>query len=144
MKALKTFKIPATLVALGLFLLLVAGCDWCEPCQDDSDRYRLELKVGEVEPKRVEGGKYPAIKPDLEGPLNEAEEDKPYYVPVGPIRGKMEPENPVYEPKQLDPDGNPGFGGMITFEDNHTALVQEGPRRISPLFIPMMQKVSNV
>jgi 3-oxoacyl-[acyl-carrier-protein] synthase II len=31
-----------------------------------------------------------------------------------------------------------GIGGMTTFESNHTALVEEGPRRISPLFIPMM------
>ena len=31
-----------------------------------------------------------------------------------------------------------GIGGMITFEEQHTALMQGGPRRVSPFFIPMM------
>jgi 3-oxoacyl-[acyl-carrier-protein] synthase II len=31
-----------------------------------------------------------------------------------------------------------GIGGMITFEEQHTRLVQRGPRAVSPLFIPMM------
>ncbi len=31
-----------------------------------------------------------------------------------------------------------GIGGIQTFEDQHTALMQKGPRRISPFFIPMM------
>jgi 3-oxoacyl-[acyl-carrier-protein] synthase II len=31
-----------------------------------------------------------------------------------------------------------GIGGMITFESQHRKLLEEGPNRISPLFIPMM------
>ena len=31
-----------------------------------------------------------------------------------------------------------GIGGMLTFEENHRALVERGPRRVSPFFIPMM------
>jgi 3-oxoacyl-[acyl-carrier-protein] synthase II len=31
-----------------------------------------------------------------------------------------------------------GIGGMETFEEQHLALVQKGPRRVSPFFIPMM------
>ena len=31
-----------------------------------------------------------------------------------------------------------GIGGMQTFEDQHTALMQKGPGRVSPFFIPMM------
>lgn len=49
---------------------------------------------------------------------------------------------------QLDADGidkervgvviGSGIGGMETFEDQHTALMQKGPGRVSPFFIPMM------
>lgn len=31
-----------------------------------------------------------------------------------------------------------GIGGMLTFEDQHTKLLQRGARGVSPLFIPMM------
>ncbi len=31
-----------------------------------------------------------------------------------------------------------GIGGIQTFEKNHRALVERGPRRVSPFFIPMM------
>ena len=31
-----------------------------------------------------------------------------------------------------------GIGGMETFEVEHTKLIEKGPRRVSPLFIPMM------
>lgn len=31
-----------------------------------------------------------------------------------------------------------GIGGMETFEEQHAALLQKGPRRVSPFFIPMM------
>jgi 3-oxoacyl-[acyl-carrier-protein] synthase II len=31
-----------------------------------------------------------------------------------------------------------GIGGMETFEAQHTALMQRGPKRVSPFFIPMM------
>lgn len=31
-----------------------------------------------------------------------------------------------------------GIGGMETFEDQHRTLLEKGPRRVSPFFIPMM------
>ncbi len=31
-----------------------------------------------------------------------------------------------------------GIGGMLTFEEQHAALLQRGPSRVSPLFIPML------
>ena len=31
-----------------------------------------------------------------------------------------------------------GIGGMQTFEEQHTALMEKGPGRVSPFFIPMM------
>lgn len=31
-----------------------------------------------------------------------------------------------------------GIGGMATWEEQHSILLEKGPRRISPLFIPMM------
>jgi 3-oxoacyl-[acyl-carrier-protein] synthase II len=31
-----------------------------------------------------------------------------------------------------------GIGGMETFENQHTSLIQKGPGRVSPFFIPMM------
>jgi 3-oxoacyl-[acyl-carrier-protein] synthase II len=31
-----------------------------------------------------------------------------------------------------------GIGGMITFEEQHRRLLERGPNRVSPLFIPMM------
>jgi 3-oxoacyl-[acyl-carrier-protein] synthase II len=31
-----------------------------------------------------------------------------------------------------------GIGGLATWEEQHTALMEKGPRRVSPFFIPMM------
>lgn len=31
-----------------------------------------------------------------------------------------------------------GIGGISTFENEHTKLMEKGPRRVSPLFVPMM------
>lgn len=31
-----------------------------------------------------------------------------------------------------------GIGGLSTWEDQHTVLMEKGPRRVSPFFIPMM------
>jgi len=35
-----------------------------------------------------------------------------------------------------------GIGGIRTFENEHTKLMEKGPRRVSPLFVPMM--ISNM
>lgn len=44
---------------------------------------------------------------------------------------------------QVDPDRfavlfGTGIGGIGTFEAEHTKLLEKGPRRVSPLFVPMM------
>jgi 3-oxoacyl-[acyl-carrier-protein] synthase II len=47
------------------------------------------------------------------------------------IVGKIEPERfSVYY--------GSGIGGIITFSDEHSKLVEYGSRRVSPLFVPMM------
>jgi len=120
MKTLKPFRNLAAFVALTALALLIAGCEPCKSCQDDDDRYRLELANGNVEPERVDGGKYPPSELDLFGPLNEGEVAKPYYVPDGPVRGKVHPENPQYAPKQLepeDPNGSDSSQAPLRFED---------------------------
>ena len=48
---------------------------------------------------------------------------------------------------KVDPDRfsvlfGTGIGGINTFETEHTKLLEKGPRRVSPLFIPMM--ISNM
>src|SRR5689334_14987840 len=57
---------------------------------------RVELKAGEAKPKQVEGGRYPAVKPDLNEKLNE---EKPVYVPNGPDRGQRKPANKECTPR---------------------------------------------
>ncbi|MFH1845724.1 MAG: beta-ketoacyl-ACP synthase II [bacterium] len=47
------------------------------------------------------------------------------------------------QPGEIDPQRagviiGSGIGGMITFETQHARLLNGGPRRVSPLFIPMM------
>lgn len=42
------------------------------------------------------------------------------------------------EPERLSVSLGVGIGGMETFEAEHTKLMEKGPRRVSPLFIPMM------
>lgn len=49
--------------------------------------------------------------------------------------------------EKVDPDRfsvlfGTGIGGINTFETEHTKLLEKGPRRVSPLFIPMM--ISNM
>jgi hypothetical protein len=100
-------------------LLLLFGCPKPGPKTTTADtgggtpappttQGRGELKTGEVQPKRVEGRKYPAAKPDLNERFNE--ESKPYIVPKGPDRGKMEPENKEYKPRELKPKDPAGSG----------------------------------
>lgn len=51
------------------------------------------------------------------------------------IEGKVAPERFAV---QL----GTGIGGITTFEVEHTKLMEKGPRRVSPLFVPMM--ISNM
>lgn len=42
------------------------------------------------------------------------------------------------EPQRVGVIVGTGFGGLITLERNHIALLNQGPQRVSPLFLPMM------
>jgi hypothetical protein len=92
--------------SIGLVLLLIisSGCNnkprpQVTPVPTGDT---VTLKKGQVEPKRAEGGKYPAVKPDLKRPLND--KDTPVFVPKGPDRGKMGPVNDSFKLKQLKRD----------------------------------------
>jgi 3-oxoacyl-[acyl-carrier-protein] synthase II len=45
---------------------------------------------------------------------------------------------PVENPERVGVIYGSGIGGIGTFEEQHRNLVEKGPRRISPFFIPMM------
>jgi hypothetical protein len=97
-------------VLASMLLFIVSAC---QPGPDNKDplgpeRYRAHLLEGKLKPMQVRGGKYPPAKFDLKRPLNEGEEDKPYYVPNGPLRGKLAPQNREFTPKQIK---KPGAGG---------------------------------
>lgn len=42
------------------------------------------------------------------------------------------------EPERFGVYFGAGIGGIRTFETEHTKLMEKGPRRVSPLFVPMM------
>lgn len=42
------------------------------------------------------------------------------------------------EPERIGVYFGAGIGGIGTFETEHTKLMEKGPRRVSPLFVPMM------
>ena len=44
----------------------------------------------------------------------------------------------VPDPERIGVIVGSGIGGMETFEEQHTNLIQKGHRRVSPFFIPMM------
>ena len=121
MKTRKSFVRMASGSALALLLIHGNGCTSTPPRDlTPDDRYTFELKSEKVEPKRVEGGKYPAVKRDLKARLNESQEDKPYYVSRGPERGKLSPQNPEYDVRQLKPKDPAGSGDSqapLVFED---------------------------
>lgn len=72
-----------------VFLLAVSsGCNRSVPAPPEKSEARQELKSVQPEPKQAEGGKYPAVQPDLKKPLNV--EEKPVVIPTGPKRETME------------------------------------------------------
>ncbi|MBB6735534.1 beta-ketoacyl-ACP synthase II [Cohnella zeiphila] len=42
------------------------------------------------------------------------------------------------DPERVGVSVGSGIGGLGTWEDQHTILMEKGPRRVSPFFIPMM------
>jgi len=100
---------------LGLFaiVLILTNCDPgktdpVDPC-DDPCEYSEPLKRGTVDPKIAKGGDYPAFEPVYDT-LNK--ETKPYYVPIGPIRGTLSPDNPEYK---VEKGG--GASQAVSFEE---------------------------
>ena len=47
-------------------------------------------------------------------------------------------ELPKDDPTRIGVVIGSGIGGMIVYEDQHTLLMNKGPRRVSPFFVPMM------
>jgi hypothetical protein len=97
MKAFMSISLLAVLLAALLY-----ACDKrkVDPNRGDlpsNGQDSTELKRGSIAPKKVEGGKYPDIKPDLNKKLND--EEKPYIVPKGPKRGKNKPNNEQFKVK---------------------------------------------
>ena len=89
MRIFKTIAARIANTASFLFLLACCACNRTTPPQLGEEK--TGLKAGQVEPKAVEGGTYPAVKPDLTRPLNV--EEKPLAVRNGPKRGNMDPGN---------------------------------------------------
>jgi hypothetical protein len=114
MRNRKTIPVSFT-GSILLGLLLFSGCNPEASATQRQNSFvpptgqgRVELKTGRVQPKHVEGGRYPAIKPDLNRRLNE--EEKPFVVPKGPARGEMRPANKEYRPRPLKPRDPKGSG----------------------------------
>ena len=47
-------------------------------------------------------------------------------------------ELPLDQPERVGVIIGSGIGGMIVYEEQHTLLMEKGPRRVSPFFVPMM------
>lgn len=90
-----------------------------EPCEDSAP-----LTTKRVEPKIVEGGEYPPFDPKYDT-LNK--ETKPYYVPIGPIRGDLKPANNEYKVEKYDSSG--GGSQAVSFEEynEHTDVANAHP-----------------
>ena len=107
------------------------------PPQNGEDRQKL--KSAQAEPKQAEGGKYPAVQPDLKKPLNV--EEKPVVVPIGPERATMAPEdkeseaNPKSghaEPKRVEGGKYPAVKQDLRRplnEEPNPQIVPTGPER---------------
>lgn len=108
-------------LSVALLVLISLGCQKrkppvVDPGETPTNQDTMELKRVAVEPKRVEGGKFPATKPDLERKLNEV--DTPYIVPKGPERGRMRPRNKGSNIKKMDtqnPDDDGGSQAPLRF-----------------------------
>jgi len=131
---------PTVQVMMIVFVLAVfSACNRSVPAPPEKSEAREQLKSGQAEPKQAEGGKYPAVKPDLKKPLNV--EEKPVVVPTGPKRGTMDPQTKESEanqksgqvkPKRVDggkyPAVKPDLRRPLNVEPN-PQTVPTGPER---------------
>lgn len=65
------------------------------------------------------------------------------FVQFAVAAAKMALEDSGFDIQSVDPDRvgvniGSGIGGLATWEDQHRTLLEKGPRRVSPFFIPMM------
>ena len=65
------------------------------------------------------------------------------FVQFAVAAAKMALEDAAFDMQSIDPDRvgvyiGSGIGGLNTWEEQHRILLEKGPRRISPFFIPMM------
>lgn len=99
MKNLLKYTLGLLVMAL-LFLQCVKKEEKPEdPTNIDPCETREPLKTGKADPKRVDGGDFPAFETSFKN-LNE--ETKPYYVPNGPIRGDLKPKNQEFKVDKYD------------------------------------------
>ena len=100
-----------TILLLGFALLFVivqmSRCKTKPKPTEPKNGDTVQLKRVTIEPKQVRDGKYPAVKPDLNRPLNE--KDTPVLVPTGKKRGDMKPLSKEYKIRELKP-GPEGSG----------------------------------
>ena len=98
----------AALVLLIALLLLLFFCRGGGPTNPPPGPGKSDLKSGAIGPKRAEGGKLPAVRPDVRQSLNEDEELP--AVTRGPIRGTMAPAGRQYGARALRPKDPAGSG----------------------------------
>ncbi len=84
-------------------------------------------------------------KPFFKNPKDARRMDR--YAHLGIAAAKMALDDSGLEGADVDRDRigvmlGSGIGGLGTLEDNHTALINRGPGRVSPFTIPMM--ISNI
>ncbi|AQS55582.1 beta-ketoacyl-ACP synthase II [Novibacillus thermophilus] len=65
------------------------------------------------------------------------------FVQFAVAAAKMALEDAAFDMQSIDPDRvgvyiGSGIGGLNTWEEQHRILLEKGPRRVSPFFIPMM------
>jgi hypothetical protein len=100
-----------SLLVLIAISIVVSNCkpkkDVETPCESSAP-----LTTKTAKPNRVKGGDYPSFKPSYDT-LNK--ETKPYYVPLGPIRGDGKPGNNEFEIEEYDSTG--AASQAVSFEE---------------------------
>lgn len=100
----------------------------------DTEKYKAKL-AGEV--KNFDPKKYMDVNETLRT-------DRYAQFAVAAVAEAVEESNIIgtVDPEKFSVIFGTGIGGISTFEAEHTKLMERGPRRVSPLFVPMM--ISNM
>jgi hypothetical protein len=83
-------SLSISLIVSVICTFLFTACDKLFPPRPGEETI-VELQSSQASPHVIRGGNLPFVKPDLDRKLNE--EEKPYWVPDGPVRGKLKPAN---------------------------------------------------